>query len=436
MFVNHSAASGIACPVALILAPTRELSCQIHEVAKNFSYQTGVKVVVAYGGAPAVQQLRNLEKGVDILVATPGRLVDFIERGKISLRNVKYLALDEADRMLDMGFEHQVRKIVQQMEMPQPGARQTMLFSATFPAEIQRLASDFLSNYIFLAAGKVGSSSDLIVQRVEFVPDVDKRDHLVNLLRPGKTNKTPSEDALTLVFVETKRAADALECWLSRKGFPSTAIHGDKIQMERERALRLFRSGRTPILVATDVAARGLDIPHVAHVINFDLPRAVDDYVHRIGRTGRAGKSGLATAFFSEKNAPLAKALVELMQETNQEIPEWLNKYAKTTYNGGCSGRSSGHGCSKFGGYDYRSGADCKNSNDFRSQHVDKALPPYAVTSSSSISAYNDCNASTSDPIAYNLPYAADTSAPTAGSYGLGPYNHLYNGTVVATGWE
>ncbi|KAL0451905.1 UNVERIFIED_CONTAM: DEAD-box ATP-dependent RNA helicase 52C [Sesamum latifolium] len=375
-FVNHSAASGIACPVALILAPTRELSCQIHEVAKKFSYQTGVKVVVAYGGASTVQQLRNLENGVDILVATPGRLVDFIERGKISLRNVKYLALDEADRMLDMGFERQVRKIVQQMEMPQPGARQTMLFSATFPAEIQRLASDFLSNYIFLAAGKVGSSTDLIVQRVEFVPDVDKRDRLVNLLRPGTTNKTPSKDALTLVFVETKRAADALESWLSRKGFPSTAIHGDKIQMERERALRLFRSGRTPILVATDVAARGLDIPHVAHVINFDLPRAVDDYVHRIGRTGRAGKSGLATAFFSEKNAPLAKALVELMQETNQAIPEWLDKYAKAAYTSGGSGRSSGYGSSKFGGYDYRSGADYKNSNDYRSQHVDKAIQP------------------------------------------------------------
>ncbi|KAL0340517.1 UNVERIFIED_CONTAM: DEAD-box ATP-dependent RNA helicase 52C [Sesamum radiatum] len=401
-FVNHSAASGIACPVALILAPTRELSCQ----------------------------LRNLDTGVDILVATPGRLVDFIERGKISLRNVKYLALDEADRMLDMGFEHQVRKIVQQMEMPQPGARQTMLFSATFPAEIQRLASDFLSNYIFLAAGKVGSSSDLIVQRVEFVPDVDKRDHLVNLLRPGKTNKTPSEDALTLVFVETKRAADALECWLSRKGFPSTAIHGERESTEIIQKWSHSNSG------GNRRSCSGLDIPHVAHVINFDLPRAVDDYVHRIGRTGRAGKSGLATAFFSEKNAPLAKALVELMQETNQEIPEWLNKYAKTTYNGGGGGRSSGHGCSKFGGSDYRSGADCKNSNDFQSQHVDKALPPYAVTSSSSISAYNDCNASTSDPIAYNLPYAADTSAPTAGSYGLGPYNHLYNGTVVATGWE
>ncbi|XP_020552195.1 DEAD-box ATP-dependent RNA helicase 52-like [Sesamum indicum] len=262
-------------------------------------------------------KLRNLEKGVDILVASPGRLVDFIERGKISLRNVN-LALDEADRMLDMGFERQVRKIVQQMEMPQPGARQTMLFSATYPAEIQKLASDFLSNYIFLAARKVGSSTDLIVQRVEFVRDVDKRDHLVILL----LDIILLQDALTLVFVETNRAADALECWLSRKGFPSTAIHGDKIQMERERALKLFRSGCTPILVATDVAAWGLDIPHVAHVINFDLPRAVDDYVHRIGRTGRAGKSGLAIAFFSEKNAPPAKPLVELMQETNQEIPE------------------------------------------------------------------------------------------------------------------
>ncbi|KAK4420263.1 DEAD-box ATP-dependent RNA helicase 52C [Sesamum alatum] len=422
--VNHSAAaSSIACPVALILAPTRELSCQIHEVAKKFSYQTGVKVVVAYGGASVVQQLRNLEKGVDILVATPGRLVDLIERGKISLRNVKYLALDEADRMLDMGFERQVRRIVQQMEMPQPGARQTMLFSATFPVEIQRLASDFLSNYIFLAAGKVGSSTDLIIQRVEFVPDVDKRDHLVNLLRSGKTTKTPSKDALTLVFVETKRGADALECWLSRKGFPSTAIHGDKIQMERERALRSFRSGRTPILVATDVAARGLDIPHVAHVINFDLPRAVDDYVHRIGRTGRAGKSGLATAFFSEKNAPLAKALVDLMQETNQEIPEWLNDYANAAYTVGGSGRSSSHGYSKFGGCDYRSGVGCKNSDDYQSQHA-----PYA--------AYNDPTTSTSDPIAYNLPYAADNSAPTADSYGLGPYGCLYDGGTVATGWE
>ncbi|XP_022893443.1 DEAD-box ATP-dependent RNA helicase 52C-like isoform X3 [Olea europaea var. sylvestris] len=221
----------IACPLALILAPTRELSCQIYEEAKKFSYQTGVKVVVAYGGAPIFQQLRNLGNGVDILVATPGRLVDMIERERVSLKNVKYLALDEADRMLDMGFEPQVRRIVQQMEMPPPCARQTLLFSATFPTEIQRLASDFLSNYIFVAAGKVGSSTDLIVQRVEFVPDMDKRDYLMNLLHAQKTNGITGKDALTLVFVETKKGADMLERWLCRKGFPSTAIHGDKVQM-------------------------------------------------------------------------------------------------------------------------------------------------------------------------------------------------------------
>ncbi|KAL6523471.1 hypothetical protein OROGR_017074 [Orobanche gracilis] len=347
---NSGGAVWTACPMALILAPTRELACQIHDEAKKFSYQTGVKVVAVYGGAPVFQQLRNLERGVDILVATPGRLVDMIEREKVSLRKIKYLALDEADRMLDMGFEHQVRKIVQQMEMPPPGSRQTMLFSATFPDEIQKLASDFLSNYIFLAAGKVGSSTDTIAQRVEFVPDMGKRDYLVNLLRGQKTNgtTTPTKDALTLVFVETKRGADALERWLSMKGFPSTAIHGDKVQVERERALRSFRSGRTPIMVATDVAARGLDIPHVAHVINFDLPRAVDDYVHRIGRTGRAGKSGLATAFFSEKNIPLAKSLIQLMQEANQKVPAWLTEYGNTSHNG-----YYGNAARKFGGHGY-----------------------------------------------------------------------------------
>ncbi|KAG9153966.1 hypothetical protein Leryth_000481 [Lithospermum erythrorhizon] len=175
-------------PLALILSPTRELSCQIHEEAKKFAYQTGVRVVVAYGGAPINQQLRDLERGVDILVATPGRLVDLLERARLSLQMIRYLALDEADRMLDMGFEPQIRKIVQQMDMPPPGIRQTMLFSATFPKEIQRLASDFLANYIFLAVGRVGSSTDLIAQRVEFVQETDKRSHLMDLLHAQRAN--------------------------------------------------------------------------------------------------------------------------------------------------------------------------------------------------------------------------------------------------------
>ncbi|KAL9237778.1 hypothetical protein vseg_012285 [Gypsophila vaccaria] len=340
-----------AYPLALILSPTRELSMQINEEAKKFAYQTGVRVVVAYGGAPISQQLRELERGCDILVATPGRLVDLLERARVSLQMIRYLALDEADRMLDMGFEPQIRKIVEQTDMPRQGVRQTMLFSATFPKEIQRLASDFLANYIFLAVGRVGSSTELIAQRVEFVHESDKRSHLMDLLHAQRANGVQAKQSLTLVFVETKKGADALEHWLSINGFPATSIHGDRSQQEREYALRSFKTGKTPILVATDVAARGLDIPHVAHVINFDLPNDIDDYVHRIGRTGRAGKSGLATAFFNENNSSLARPLAELMQEASQEVPEWIQRFAsRASYGGGRSKRGGG----RFGGRDFR----------------------------------------------------------------------------------
>ncbi|XP_031253156.1 DEAD-box ATP-dependent RNA helicase 37-like [Pistacia vera] len=350
-YVQRPRGARTVYPLALILSPTRELSCQIHEEARKFSYQTGVKVVVAYGGAPIKDQLRELERGVDILVATPGRLVDLLERARVSLQMIRYLALDEADRMLDMGFEPQIRKIVEQMDMPPPGVRQTMLFSATFPKEIQRLASDFLANYIFLAVGRVGSSTDLIVQRVEFVHESDKRSHLMDLLHAQRENGVHGKQSLTLVFVETKKGADSLEYWLCMNGFPATTIHGDRSQQERESALRSFKSGKTPILVATDVAARGLDIPHVAHVVNFDLPNDIDDYVHRIGRTGRAGKTGVATAFFNENNMSLSRPLSELMQEANQEVPAWLSRYAsRATLSGGKNRRSGG----RFGGRDFR----------------------------------------------------------------------------------
>ncbi|KAG6511115.1 DEAD-box ATP-dependent RNA helicase 37-like [Zingiber officinale] len=347
--------SRTALPLALILSPTRELSVQIHEEARKFSFQTGVRAVVAYGGAPINQQLRDLERGVDILVATPGRLVDLMERARVSLQHIRYLALDEADRMLDMGFEPQIRRIVEQMDMPPRGQRQTMLFSATFPKEIQRLASDFLYKYIFLAVGRVGSSTDLIVQRVEFVTESDKRSHLMDLIHAQRDSGAHGKQSLTLVFVETKRGADSLEHWLCMNGFPATTIHGDRTQQEREQALRSFKTGATPILVATDVAARGLDIPHVAHVINFDLPNDIDDYVHRIGRTGRAGKSGLATAFFNDSNASLARSLSELMQESNQEVPQWLTRYAAArSHSGGGGGRNRRSGGARFGGRDFR----------------------------------------------------------------------------------
>lgn len=352
-----------AYPLALILSPTRELSSQIHDEAKKFAYQTGVKVVVAYGGTPINLQFRELERGVDILVATPGRLVDMLDRRRVSLQMIRFLALDEADRMLDMGFEDQIRKIVEGNGMPKPGLRQTMLFSATFPREIQRLASDFLSNYIFLAVGRVGSSTGLIVQRVELVQESDKGSHLMDLLHAMRENGVQGKQALTLVFVETKKGADSLEHWLCMNGFPATTIHGDRTQQQRELALRSFKSGRTPILVATDVAARGLDIPHVAHVVNFDLPNDIDDYVHRIGRTGRAGKTGIATAFFNESNLSLAKPLADLMKEANQEVPTWLTHYASRASYGGNKNRRSGGG--RYGGRDFRREGSFNRNMDY-----------------------------------------------------------------------
>ncbi|XP_027331610.1 DEAD-box ATP-dependent RNA helicase 52-like [Abrus precatorius] len=425
----------VAYPTALILSPTRELSCQIRDEANKFAYQTGVKVVVAYGGASITQQLRHLEKGVDILVATPGRLVDIIERERVSLKRIKYLALDEADRMLDMGFEHQIRKIVEQMHMPPPGVRQTMLFSATFPNDIQKLASDFLSNYIFLAVGRVGSSTELIEQRIELVQDTEKRNHLVDILRSQKAHGANGKHSLTLVFVETKKGADALENWLSRCGFPATTIHGDKVQMERERALRSFKSGSTPILVATDVASRGLDIPHVAHVINFDLPRDIDDYVHRIGRTGRAGKSGLATAFFSSKNTPLAKALVGLLQEANQEVPSWFSQYTESSF---FSGRSHGprrYNSGNYGGRDFRNVTEpeVESYNYSTCDNADSAVDSYldGVKNSHTDSSLDNITNTASECSYQHTNDNSDFYG--GGKVEDGPCGYT---SIVATGWE
>ena len=333
-------------PYALVLSPTRELSVQIYDEARKFMFQTGLKPVVVYGGAPVLKQIQEMERGCDILVATPGRLSDLIERAKVSLSNCRYLALDEADRMLDMGFEPQIRRIVEQEDMPPKEHRQTLLFSATFPKEIQHLASDFLKyDYLFLTVGRVGQSTELIVQYIEYVPKEKKRDMLLDLVN--------SVEGLTLVFVETKRGADALEDFLCRQGLPATSIHGDRTQAERERALRSFKTGRTRILVATDVAARGLDIPHVTHVINYDLPTDIDDYVHRIGRTGRAGKKGIATAMFCEKDHGLSKDLVDRLTETGQEVPTWLTQLGRTSAPYGNKNQRRGR---NFGGKDYRRG--------------------------------------------------------------------------------
>ncbi|KAJ5542486.1 hypothetical protein N7535_004907 [Penicillium sp. DV-2018c] len=327
-----------AYPTSLILAPTRELVSQIFDEARKFAYRSWVRPCVVYGGADIGSQLRQIERGCDLLVATPGRLVDLIERGRISLANIKYLVLDEADRMLDMGFEPQIRRIVEGEDMPSVENRQTLMFSATFPRDIQMLARDFLKDYIFLSVGRVGSTSENITQRVEYVEDADKRSVLLDILH------THGSTGLTLIFVETKRMADSLSDFLINQRFPATAIHGDRTQRERERALELFRNGRCPILVATAVAARGLDIPNVTHVINYDLPTDIDDYVHRIGRTGRAGNTGIATAFFNRGNRGVVRDLLELLKEAHQEVPSFLESIAREGSGFGGGGRGRGGG--------------------------------------------------------------------------------------------
>jgi len=329
-----------AMPTSLILAPTRELVSQIFDESRKFAYRSWVRPCVVYGGADIGSQLRSMERGCDLLVATPGRLVDLIERGRISLANIKYLVLDEADRMLDMGFEPQIRRIVEGEDMPNVQGRQTLMFSATFPRDIQMLARDFLKDYVFLSVGRVGSTSENITQKVEYVEDIDKRSVLLDILHTHGAG-------LTLIFVETKRMADSLSDFLINQNFPATSIHGDRTQRERERALEMFRNGRCPILVATAVAARGLDIPNVTHVVNYDLPTDIDDYVHRIGRTGRAGNTGMSTAFFNRGNRGIVRDMIELLKEAHQDIPSFLENVAREGAGFGGSGgrgRTGGRG--------------------------------------------------------------------------------------------
>lgn len=333
-----------AYPSTLILAPTRELASQIWEESRKFSYRSWVRSCVVYGGADIGQQLRQIDRGCDMLTATPGRLVDLIERGRVSLANVQYLVLDEADRMLDMGFEPQIRRLVEKEDMPGVNERHTLMFSATFPRDIQHLARDFLRDYVFLSVGRVGSTSENITQKIEYVEDSDKRSVLLDILH----SQPKGDIGLTLIFVETKRMADNLSDFLLGQNFPATSIHGDRTQNERERALDMFRSGRCPIMVATAVAARGLDIPNVTHVVSYDLPTDIDDYVHRIGRTGRAGNTGIATAFLNRGNKGVVRDLIDLLKEANQEVPGWLETLGhEGSYNssgGGGRGRGRGRG--------------------------------------------------------------------------------------------
>ncbi|CAO3592741.1 unnamed protein product [Absidia cylindrospora] len=308
-----------AKPLVLILAPTRELCSQIFDEARRFCYRSMLRPCAVYGGAGVQGQIQQVLIGCDVLVAAPGRLLDLIERGVISLSNLKYLVLDEADRMLDMGFEGTIREIVEGKGMPKD--RQTLMYSATFPREIRILAKDFLRpDYLFLKIGRVGGTTTDITQKVIWVNENEKRDQLNKIL----LSQPPCR---TLIFVDTKRAADLLDHYLYENKFPSTSIHGDRSQMEREDAILAFKSGTCPILVATAVVARGIDVKNVMHVVNFDMAQNIDEYIHRIGRTARVGNAGLATSFFNDKNMAVAQDLTKVLQECQQEIPSFLTPY-------------------------------------------------------------------------------------------------------------
>lgn len=273
-------------PSALILAPTRELVVQIAAAIRTYGRHTGLREAAIYGGVSQGTQVKALHRGIDILVATPGRLLDLINQGHARLETVSLLVLDEADRMLDMGFIHDVRKIVGTLSKQ----RQSMLFSATMPPEITRLAGDMLRDPVRVEVAPTGTAAELVEQKVFHIPAPEKRALLSNLLRDPAMSRV-------IVFTRTKHGANRVAEQLSRGGVSAGAIHGNKSQSARQAALNDFRSGRSRVLVATDIAARGIDVEAVTHIVNYELPNVPETYVHRIGRTARAGAGGAALSF-------------------------------------------------------------------------------------------------------------------------------------------
>ena len=304
-------------PIVLVLAPTRELAVQIQQETTKFGASSKIKSTCIYGGVPKGPQVRDLQKGVEIIIATPGRLIDMIESHHTNLRRVTYLVLDEADRMLDMGFEPQIKKIVSQIRPD----RQTLYWSATWPKEVELLARTFLFDpYKVIIGSEELKANHAICQHVEILSESQKYNKLVNLL------EDIMDGSRILIFMDTKKGCDQITRQLRMDGWPALSIHGDKSQAERDWVLSEFKSGKSPIMTATDVAARGLDVKDVKYVINYDFPGSLEDYVHRIGRTGRAGATGTAYSFFTAANARFAKDLISILVEAGQKVsPELAN---------------------------------------------------------------------------------------------------------------
>ncbi|XP_046746942.1 ATP-dependent RNA helicase p62-like isoform X2 [Diprion similis] len=343
-------------PIALILAPTRELAQQIQTVAAEYGSLSSVRSTCIFGGAPRGGQVRDLEGGVEICIATPGRLIDFLEQGITNLQRCTYLVLDEADRMLDMGFEPQIRKIIEQIRPD----RQVLMWSATWPKEVRNLAEEYLTNYTQLNIGSLTlCANHNILQIIDVCQEHEKGTKLESLLQEiGSVNE---DGGKTIIFVATKKKAESITRRIRQYGWPAVCMHGDKSQNERDNILREFRNKKGSILVATDVAARGLDVDDVRYVINFDYPSSSQDYIHRIGRTGRSQNTGTSYAFFTPQDARQAKDLINVLQEANQVINPKLSEMASQSGGGG-DGDGDGDG-----GYGSRNrwGGGHRRENDY-----------------------------------------------------------------------
>ena len=299
----------------LVLAPTRELASQIAESARAYSRFSHMSVATVFGGTSINKNRQDVSRGVDVLVATPGRLLDLVEQRFLDLRQVEILVLDEADQMLDLGFIHDLKKIVKML----PAKRQSLFFSATMPAAIKDLADKFLTDPAQVSVAPAATTAERVDQYVTFVQQAEKQALLTMMLRAGFSDRGNMDRVL--IFTRTKHGADRVVKLLAGNGIASNAIHGNKSQPQRERALAEFKGGKVKILVATDIAARGIDVTGVSHVINFELPNVSEQYVHRIGRTARAGAAGVAIAYCAEDERPYLKGIERLTKQRIEVVP-------------------------------------------------------------------------------------------------------------------
>ena len=313
----------ISYPISLIIVPTRELAEQIYKETRKVIHNTGIIVTKICGGMAFEPQIRELRNGCDILIGTPGRIIEHIQKKHIYLNLVKYLVIDEFDRMMEMGFEEQINEILLNNNISPKSQRCNTMFSATISNNVMSVAKKYMNDNSYLITtadiNEISQFNSNINQIIEYVEEDQKVEKLHNIFETIKGN--------VIIFLETKKNVEDLKDFLLQRNYSVVAIHGDKTQIERDKAIYTFSTGQVPILIATDLASRGLDFPNVGYVINFDMPKTIEDYIHRIGRTGRAGNKGMSISFFNKKSVAIVKDLINVLQKMQQIVPQWLYQY-------------------------------------------------------------------------------------------------------------